>query len=95
MLDKIDKYDAYKLRSSVECRTAIKKAKERDNYTCKRCGVGRYNTLKEPEIHAHHIKSLREYPKLACDIDNLVSLCKHCHYYIEELSKKPIINFWY
>ena len=27
----------------------------------------------------HHIKELREYPELALDDDNLVSLCTKCH----------------
>ena len=27
----------------------------------------------------HHIKELREYPELALDDDNLVSLCAKCH----------------
>lgn len=32
-----------------------------------------------PAEQVHHIKELREYPSLALDNDNLISLCTRCH----------------
>jgi 5-methylcytosine-specific restriction endonuclease McrA len=29
--------------------------------------------------YVHHIKPKREYPDLALDIENLMSLCRMCH----------------
>lgn len=32
-----------------------------------------------PAEQVHHIKELRDYPSLALDDDNLISLCTRCH----------------
>lgn len=47
--------------------------KERDEYTCQRCGttVG--------VMYAHHIKSFDEYPDLRYEITNGITLCATCH----------------
>lgn len=53
-----------------------KKALERDHYLCQYC-------LKKHKVRAatevHHIKELEDYPELALELGNLVSLCWHCH----------------
>ena len=41
-----------------------KKALERDHYECQT---------------VHHIKEIRDYPHLALELDNLMSLCRACH----------------
>jgi hypothetical protein len=46
--------------------------RERDNWTCKRCGG-------KEHIHAHHIRNFFNYPDLRFDIGNGISLCKTCH----------------
>lgn len=68
-------------------------ALERDHYTCKRCsGEWKSNipikrvTYKKAN-HVHHIKPLKDYPKLCISIDNLVSLCFDCHEIVEERKK--------
>lgn len=48
----------------------------RDQYTCQRCKrYGRITQARE----VHHIKHLEEYPELAYDPENCISLCKACH----------------
>ena len=48
----------------------------RDEYTCQRCKkYGRVTQARE----VHHIKRLEEFPELAYDPKNCVSLCKACH----------------
>lgn len=51
-------------------------ALDRDNDECQSCkkkgGYSKANTV-------HHVKHLRDYPTLALDINNLLSLCYECH----------------
>ena len=48
----------------------------RDKYQCQKCK--RYGRIR-PALTVHHIKHLDEYPELAYDPKNLVSLCAACH----------------
>jgi len=48
----------------------------RDKYLCQRCK--RYGRMRQATV-VHHIKHLDEYPELALDPSNLVSLCADCH----------------
>lgn len=48
----------------------------RDKYMCQECA--RYGRKVERR-EVHHIKFLEEYPELAFDNDNLISLCHACH----------------
>ena len=58
----------------------------RDGYQCQRCK--RYGRLREATT-VHHIKHYDEYPELALESDNLLSLCEACHnYYHPEKAKK-------
>lgn len=50
--------------------------KRRDHYQCVWCR--RYGRAREAKI-VHHIKEVDEYPELAWDDNNLVSLCLACH----------------
>lgn len=48
----------------------------RDGYMCRECR--RYGRARAATI-VHHVKPADEYPELAWDDDNLVSLCQACH----------------
>jgi len=45
---------------------------ERDNYECQECGL-------DIDLHIHHIKQIKDFPELANDITNCITLCKYCH----------------
>lgn len=48
----------------------------RDGYRCQICR--RYGRLRQATT-VHHIKHLDEYPELALDPSNLISVCTACH----------------
>ena len=48
----------------------------RDGYMCRECR--KYGRVREA-VEVHHIKHLEDYPELAYDDSNLVSLCRDCH----------------
>lgn len=52
-----------------------KHVKERDMYTCQRCG----RLLQGREAHAHHKLPQWFMPKLKYDLDNGICLCTACH----------------
>lgn len=61
-----------------------KEARERDNFTCQRCGI-----TEDALGHAlpvHHIKALRKFKSWeeANVLSNLVSLCPKCHGTVEQ-----------
>lgn len=45
---------------------------KRDDYKCQHCGS-------EKSLHAHHVKTMREYPSLAYVAENGITLCWACH----------------
>lgn len=48
----------------------------RDHKACRLCREnGRYT----PATTVHHLKHLRDYPELALEDSNLISLCGECH----------------
>lgn len=67
-----------------------------DNNECQLCKAkGKYSKGKV----VHHIKHLKEYPMLALDINNLITLCNRCHeeqhperlqQYMYKKKKKPL-----
>ena len=48
----------------------------RDAYQCQDCK--RYGRIRTA-VKVHHIKHLDDYPELALQSDNLISLCDACH----------------
>ena len=62
------------LRSKIKKLKLDKKTFERDKYTCQLCGLfGCY-------LNAHHIIPIHINELKALDINNMVSLCKKCHF---------------
>ena len=56
-------WDLYKWANAV---------KSRDNNLCKKC-------ISSENLEAHHIKPKAEYPQLALQVENGITLCKDCH----------------
>lgn len=95
-----------KFRASKEYKDFKVSILERDKYVCQKCGVGKYNVLKPPQIHVHHIKSFNDFPDLRLEPDNCITLCKDCHKKTDTYGyigcydkidnyKASDLNFWY
>lgn len=50
---------------------------ERDHYECQWCRKDKRRIVKATVVH--HVKEIKDYPSLALNIDNCVSLCRECH----------------
>ncbi len=61
---------------SATWRRKAKAILRRDHYQCQLCK--RYGRISEAQI-VHHKLELAEYPELAFDDNNLISVCKKCH----------------
>jgi len=66
---------------SPDWREKRRKALERDNYTCQRCGLTNDESLKrfDEELSVHH----KNGDKFDSRQENLITLCKSCHQAIE------------
>lgn len=51
---------------------------KRDGAHCVRCRI-KYDWMVFDKLQAHHIKSWRDYPELAYDESNLVTVCRDCN----------------
>lgn len=60
---------------------ALKQAIERDEYLCQKCG-------KYTKACPHHIKPKSRYPKLKCELNNLITLCHKCHTWVHKHPKQ-------
>jgi len=66
------------IRSQMKTRNWSRKVKERDNYTCQKCGIRSSKGVKV-YLHSHHVKPFALYPKLRFTISNGQTLCNNCH----------------
>lgn len=66
-----------------------REARERDDYTCQRCGMGKeeHEELFDELPHVHHITPFRQFddPEEAHFLENLITLCRLCHRKVEGL----------
>ena len=53
----------------------VRKVKERDSYTCQRCG----KQLTSRQLDAHHMMPVWFMPGRETDLSNGICLCKECH----------------
>ena len=68
----VDKIDVKQLRNSKELKEIKRLVKIRDG-GCVLCGD------KDGQLEIHHILPISEYPSLALDCKNLITLCQKCH----------------
>lgn len=75
------------MRNSTALSNVKKKVKSRDG-KCKCCGA------ESVPLEVHHIFPVSEYPELACDMGNMISLCQKCHRnYHEKYNKTNPFTF--
>jgi len=69
-----------------------KKVAKRDNHECKRCVIkfGKTDETTRKNLQCHHIKSWRDYPELAYDESNLITVCRSCN---SELGNSNKLDF--
>ena len=63
------------IRKSPEYQQWRREVRQRDENTCRICGVQR-------NLHVHHIKPLEKYPEFATELDNGITLCGNCHVFL-------------
>ena len=76
LIKRIEKMNEEKFYKSKKWRRKRERVLKRDNYVCQKCK--RYGKNVEATT-VHHIKHLKNYPELALDENNLISLCERCH----------------
>jgi len=71
-----------------------KKALERDNYTCQKCGSTDSVDNRRPDVH--HIKPVREFENKedAHFLENLITLCRSCHIEVEYSDEPKDLSSW-
>jgi len=62
-----------KIRSSFEYKAWRTRVFQRDDYTCRICGI------RGGKLHADHILPFARYPELRLELDNGRTLCVPCH----------------
>lgn len=58
----------------------------RDKATCQHCGT--INV----ELHAHHLKSYKDFPELRFEVSNGITLCFKCHWAVHTAINAKVVN---
>jgi 5-methylcytosine-specific restriction endonuclease McrA len=75
-----------KIRHSLKMKNFRNEIFKRDDYTCKKCG--RKRTVGDRVIlNIHHIKPFSTCEEFRFDKDNVITLCKECHYKTDTYGK--------
>ena len=57
------------------------------------CQMCKANGVFSPATVVHHIKFLKQFPRLALEPSNLIAICEPCHYKVHHTSLfKPQLN---
>ena len=86
-----------KFRNTYKWKQKTKVIKKRDNYLCKVCVSGKYDTeylYNYKQLEVHHIVPLSEDYDKRLDSNNLITLCNMHHKMAEEglISREELIN---
>jgi len=72
----------FKKSTSREVQAELRQIRlEIDRYRCQKCG----KHIRDIELHCHHITGVVQNPIESADIDNTITLCKPCHFYVHTL----------
>ncbi len=63
-------------RSCQEYKDWRQNVYKKDYFTCQCCG----KTIKEIELHAHHILNMSQHDDMKYSVNNGITLCRDCHY---------------
>ena len=61
---------------------------ERDKHECQLCKLQGKLTVVQKRGYVHHIAELKEFPHMALNYNNLITLCYHCH----EVTHERVFN---
>lgn len=71
------------LKSTKNSYPHVYKALIRDKYTCQKCGSNKlFNNFGRRILTVHHLDNSRKTGTLNNELDNLITLCKKCHWKI-------------
>lgn len=88
IIEEVKKGNARACYDSRVWRAVRDKIVQRDNHECQMCKEeGRVTTN---ALLVHHIKHLKDYPELAFEEDNLITVCHDCH---EKLHPERFVNW--
>ena len=75
-----------RLYKTKEWKKIYRAVLERDKFKCVYCNTPikpiQKGNKKVNNLCVHHIASFTEYKDLQCDVNNLVLLCRKCHYWV-------------
>lgn len=80
-----DAYDRTRRVADVEWQKAVR---EKDDFTCQRCGI------RQPYIHTHHKATRGSRPDLKHVVSNGICLCNSCHAWVHHHPDISYENGW-